>query len=458
MQPPYLEGSFAPTDAEHDAALTVLEGEVPADLAGAYVRNGPNPRFAPMGRHHWFDGDGMLHAVRFRDGEARYRSRYVRTDDFEAEGEAGEALFRGLLEPAKENPTGRYKDSGNTDVLPFGGELLTLHYMAGKAWRVDRESLETRGALAWPGKLSAHAKVDPRTGELLFFDYGPKAPFLTWGTLRPDGTHQVVDLGLEAPTFPHDMAFTERFAILMEPPVTLSLEHARRWRWGVVEDLERPFRFHLSPRAGGEARTFEAAGCYLYHVCDAWEERDEEGGSVVLVGFRCPRLFPEPDPADGPYRVMMANLRLRATLHRWRFDLRTGACAEEPLDDLNAEFPTVDDRRMGQGARFAYAVTIPTDRRRVRFDGLVKHDLRTGARRGVFAWGENRFGSEAPFAPRVGSTGDDDGYLVSFVHEEGAATSEVVVLHAETMELACRLAVPHRVPLGFHACWAGDPA
>ncbi|MEM9070391.1 MAG: carotenoid oxygenase family protein, partial [Myxococcota bacterium] len=300
MESPYLEGPFAPVSTERSGPLSLLEGEVPRDLHGTYVRNGPNPRFATLGRHHWFDGDGMLHAVRFGEGAARYQRRWIRTAAFQEETMEERGLYRGLLESVRENPAGAHKDTGNTDILAFGSELLALHYMGGRAWRVDADSLETLGPLALPDRLSAHAKVDPETGELLFFDYRPTPPFLRLGVLR-EGSLSLRDVGaevaLEEAVFPHDMAFTRRFAILMAPPATLSAKHAAAGRWGVIEDPEAPFRFVLVPRDGSAARVFEASNCYLYHVCDAWEEQ----GAVVLVGFRCPRLFPASDPSEGAY-------------------------------------------------------------------------------------------------------------------------------------------------------------
>jgi len=455
MQRPYLEDGFAPIAEEcSGATLEQIEGEVPCDLNGAYVRNGPNPRFAPLDRHHWFDGDGMLHAVRFEEGRATYSNAWVRTADLARDEEAGRALFAGVMESAADNPAGRYKDTGNTDVIVHDGELLTFHYMGGAGWRIDPRTLQSRGRLAVPARLSAHAKVDPRTGELLYFDYGAVAPFLRFGAVAPDGTHRIFDAPTSEATYPHDMAFTERFAILMEPPVTLSAKHVARGRWGVVEHPDRPFRFHLIARDDGSPRTFEASACYLYHVVDAWEEDD----TVVLVGFRCPRLFPEPDPSDGANAVMMANLRLRATLHRWRFDLKSGATHEEALDDRNAEFPTVDARAMGRGARVGWAMSIPTDTRRVRFDGVIAYDLKSGSTKAERRFGDARYGSEVSFAPRDGSTADDDGYLVSFVWDERESRSEVVVWDAASLDPVCRLGVRSRVPYGFHACWCPEEA
>src|SRR3954452_9022048 len=82
---PYLAGPYAPIHTEIDATDLEVIGEIPRDLDGVYLRNGPNPQFPPTGRPHWFDGDGMVHAVQFRDGKATYRNRWVRTDAFDRE-------------------------------------------------------------------------------------------------------------------------------------------------------------------------------------------------------------------------------------------------------------------------------------------------------------------------------------------------------------------------------------
>ncbi len=54
-----------------------------------------------MKDYHPFDGDGMIHVVGFRDGKAFYRNRFVRTDGFPAENEAGGPLWPGIAEPVE---------------------------------------------------------------------------------------------------------------------------------------------------------------------------------------------------------------------------------------------------------------------------------------------------------------------------------------------------------------------
>lgn len=65
---PYLQGNFAPMREEITADNLKVVGPLPADLDGMFVRNGPNPQFPPQHNYHMFDGDGMLHGVRIRDG------------------------------------------------------------------------------------------------------------------------------------------------------------------------------------------------------------------------------------------------------------------------------------------------------------------------------------------------------------------------------------------------------
>jgi len=455
---PYLVGSYAPTQEEHpQEALTVIEGAVPKDLDGLLVRNGPNPRFPPRGRYHWFDGDGMLHAVRLQDGRATYQNRWVRTQAFAQEQEAGGPLWGGIMESIRDNPKGApYKDTANTDVIFHDGKLKALWYLCGRAYEVDPNTLNTLGpsdfAGAYRGPVSAHSKVDETTGHLAFFDFGPKAPFMHFGLADAHGRiEKHIEVPLPGPRLPHDLALTENFAILMDLPIVFDEEALAKGRWRTSFNRELPARFALVPRAVGNdaIRWFEASPCYIYHSINAWEE----DGAVVLVGCRVPEPYQAPRPEEGPYAVMMATLRIRAELYMWRFDLETGACTETRLCDRNTEFPSIDRRRIGRKSQFSWNVIIG-DEPTVFFDGLVKYDTGTGAS-DTLRFGPGRRGSESPFAPRVGSQAEDDGYLLTFLHDERERRSELWITPAQEPSRGpvARLLIPGRVPLGFHATW-----
>ena len=131
---PYLQGNNAPVHEEIDVANLPVDGELPHDLEGIYMRNGPNPAFDPISYTYPFDGDGMIHAVYFDKGRARYRNRWVKTKGLKAEQRAGRALYGGLFNPVPIDPSlvgpdgdpGPIKNVANTSVIQHGGHILAL--------------------------------------------------------------------------------------------------------------------------------------------------------------------------------------------------------------------------------------------------------------------------------------------------------------------------------------------
>lgn len=449
---PYLRGLYAPVNAEVSATDLAVIGEIPRDLFGACFRNGPNPSFAPAGMHHWFDGDGMVHGVWFENGRARYRNRYVRTEDY-ALGAA--SPLRGIFEPARDAPGRKvhYRDTANTDVVVHNGRLLALWYISGQPVAIDLETLDTIGApdfaATLPRNMSAHSKVDPRTGDLVYFDYALYEPKMWTGVISAGGAlvqHQEIDL--PAPRLPHDMGMTENYVILHDLPVIFSNSAIRNRMWQIkVADL--PTRFAVVPRKGGAPTWFEFPTCYIYHVINAWEEGDE----VVMAACKMvPNGF-DPDPAYGPYAAMADVLALRAQPFRWRMNMKTGAGREEQIDDALSEFPVVNNAFSGQRTRWSYHVVFD-DCIEQRFSALVKYDLESGAsERHDFPPGV--FGSEPAFAPRLGASDEDDGWLVTFTADLDG-NSEAHVIDARNMNAppVARVKLPQRVPAGFHGIWA----
>src|SRR5208282_1302027 len=227
---PFLKGIYAPIATEITADDLTVIGELPKDLDGAYLRNGPNPIFQPRGRYHWFDGDGMIHAIEFRDGKATYRNRWITTQGFVEEQKEQRSIWPGLMDkpdlnaPHGAGSDGWLKDTANTDVVFHNGHALALWYQCGLPYKLNARTLETLGVENFRGALkrtvSAHAKVDPVTGELLFFDYATKPPFMTYNVVSAKGelTHHI-PVEVLGPRLPHDMAFTERYSILMDLPL-----------------------------------------------------------------------------------------------------------------------------------------------------------------------------------------------------------------------------------------------
>ena len=176
----YLEDIYAPVDGERESFALEKHtiGEIPKDLEGSFVQNNPNPSRKPDGLYHWFDGDGMVHGISFQNGRADYRNRYVQTEGRKAELQSDKNLWRGILEPIDfDNPLGTDKDTANTDLVYHNGKLLAMWWLSGTPYSLDPKTFETQNKETFdnslPFSFAAHPKVDPITGELIFFSYNP---------------------------------------------------------------------------------------------------------------------------------------------------------------------------------------------------------------------------------------------------------------------------------------------
>lgn len=461
---PYLHGLFAPIVHETAHDRLTVEGELPRDLFGAYFRNGPNSRYGPLNRYHWFDGDGMVHGIWFEDGEARYRNRWIETRGHALEREKGAAIWPGVLGPFDFGlPLGPLKDTANTDLITFGDRLFALWYESGELYELDPQTLETRGptrleAVAREGRLprriSAHSKTDPSTGDFIFFGYGDKPPYMRYGVLAADGRLHTSDITLPGPRRPHDIGVTPDYSILHDFPMFFDPEHfARTGKRVPLFHRDVPTRYGVIPRFGGDAdvRWFEFEPCYMLHVVNCWQDGDE----VVMVGCRTDDPSLKPDPADGRIAAMLSGIKLQANLYEWRMNPATGATAERKLDDINAEFPMIHDAWLGRRNRYAYLQDIPYEIPAT-FEGLIKADLQTGARE-RFAYGPGVYGSEAPFAPRPDAKSEDDGYVITFVTDTHDWSSACWVFDAQHIAdgPVAKVHIPQRIPAGFHATWMG---
>ncbi len=468
---PYRSGLWRPQHREYDAWNMPVRGTIPDDLNGVYIRNTENPLFEPIRRYHPFDGDGMLHAISFENGEARYTNRFVRTEAFLAEQVAQRSLWAGITEhpsdAVAESGWGArtmMKDAASTDVVVHRGMALASFYQCGDLYQLDPRTLDDRGRADWGGRfpsdgVSAHPKVDEHTGELLFFNYSTEAPFMHYGVVDADGVLTTYeDVPLPGPRLPHDMAFTENWSILCDFPLFWDPQSLADGYYRNVFDRDRPSRFALIPRHGTTAdiRWFEAEPTFVLHFTNAYED----GDTVVLDGFfqhnptgeGAPRL----DPEHKGFETLDMNV-LGARAHRWRFHLGTGECTEEAMSERCAEFPMVNGRHAGRRHRYSYNARCVHGL--FAFDGLIKHDLDEGTETEV-AMPDGVFVSETVMAPRDESTAEDDGYLVTFSMDVVNDRSECLVFDAADPAAGpvAAIELPERICSGTHSTWAPTEA
>jgi len=460
---PYMQGAWETFYDEFNVINLQSIGEIPKDIEGIYIRNTENQVHEPIGRFHPFDGDGMLHSIVFENGKADYRNRFIQTEGFQVEEKFQKSKWAGLMERpgASELPgwgaQGCLKDTSSTDVVVHNGKVLTTFYQCGDGYNMDPLTLDPAGKVDWApiDGISAHTKVDLKTGELLFFNYSKQAPFMHYGVVDQENIlKHYTPIPLPGPRLPHDMAFTENFSILNDLPLFWDAELLKRGVHATkLHDL--PSRFAIIPRYGSakDIKWFEASPTYCLH----WNNAYESGDEIILEGYF--QENPEPGNYEGaPHGLerMMAfldNHLLKPRLHRWRFNLKTGETIEESLDDKVIEFGAINQKYACQKHQFTYSM-MPT-KGWFTFDGLTKHDHVNGKCE-TYQFGKGIFGSEVCFAPRLHSSSEDDGYLVSIITDVNKKSSACVLFDAANIANGpiCTLPLPQQICSGTHATWA----
>lgn len=422
----WLSGNYAPVPDEIEAFDLEVEGSIPVELDGLFVRNGANP--AGGDSAHWFTGDGMLHGLRLEAGRAAwYRNRFVRT----------RALEAGM-------PDNLAANRGNTSIKMHAGKLLALYEVA-VPHEISPDDLSTIGEHDFGGRLarpmSAHPKIDPATGEMFFIGYAPFAPFLTYHVVDATGalTHSL-EVDIDHSSMMHDFQITASWAVIFDLPVhfdTALLAEGFPFRWAP----EAGARFGLLPRDGSSAtvRWFELDPCFMFHSFNAYETAT---GRVVVEGCRLPSLWADAvsDASQAP------------TPWRWELDPETGAVREEQLFEGSADFPQIDLRLAGREHRIAYSLRFAPDdgeREIAAPNGVTKLDRRTGV---TTAWAADigHQPDEAIFVPA--GEGEDHGYLLSMVFDATRGRSYTGIFDATRVEDGpfARIWMPRRVPFGFH--------
>lgn len=453
---PYLAGNFAPIRSEDDFDL-VVKGEIPAGLRGALFRIGPNPQFDPRDpNHHWFAGDGMVHGFYVADGKVGYRNRYVRTPKWELEHEHGRSLFGTFGNPMTTDPIAMGNEGGvaNTNIVWHAGKLLALEE-GHHPFAMDPHTLASKGYdREFKGKVTAHPKIDPVTGEMIWFAYNvgemPFSKGVSYGITAADG-RLVSRQDFEAPfsCMVHDFMVTQNHVLFPILPLTGSLERAMTGKPPFAWEPEKGSWVGVMRRDAdvSTVRWFNTEACYVFHPLNAWEE----GGKIYcdVMRYDVAPLFPKADGSPGE--------KAAARLVRWTFDLNgaSDAIQETKLDDLDGEFPRVDPRVETLKHRHGWYAADPTNSGTIRQCALAHLDLSTGKRQ-VYELDGGDLTSEPVFVPRSADAAEGDGWLTATIYRAAEDRTDLAIFEAQDIAKGpiAIAEVPRRVPFGFHGNWA----
>lgn len=453
------QGGFQPQEIEESYEIIEMDGEIPGELCGTYYRNGPqqSTRKGPLMRH-WFDGDGMVQAVRFRDGRAWYLNRFVRTRKFVDEERAGKLLYPSFATPG---PSFRRRflrppvNPANTNILSHGGRLLAL-CDAGLPMEMNPETLETLGEFNHGGAMSrwsaatAHPKVDGRTGDLvtfgLQFSLFPRVNHLI---VSPSG--EVRGQGqVRLPFFSamHDFAVTENYIVYFAFPLRVRPLGVALGTRTILESLtwepKRGTEVIVVGRGNGSVRRFKMDPFFFFHTVNAFEKE----GEIVVDLHR----LSDPDVLFNMSRYMSGGMdgAPDPVLTRFRIPLEGGDVREERLHDRGAEFGRVHPGRVGYPTRY-HTCLVRDEGGSNPFEKVARFD----SLRGDYELANSEAGGipgEPVFVPRPGGTEETDGWILTFVYDPDLHRSRVDILDGREFDAGpvCRLHLRGHVSYGFH--------
>jgi carotenoid cleavage dioxygenase-like enzyme len=450
---PHVSGNQAPVRIEATVELKI-RGNIPAGLKGALYRNGPNPQFDPGPNYHAFIGDGMIHGFWLSEGRARYANRYVRTPRWLAENAAGRPLFGGMGLPSDPSVEKISSGGANTHIVYHAGKLMALQE-GSNPFELDPANLASKGWVETGGRFTAHPKIDPHTGDLLWFAYssgeGPLNPYLDYGMSDSSGRILRRDR-FKAPycSMMHDFIVTQNHTGFPVLPLTGDIARAKRGLPAFAWEPEKGAFLGLMARGASvdSLRWMEVDPVYVFHPANAYEE----GGYLHsdMMEYPSAPLFPNPDGS--------ARVPVNARMVRWSVNLAEHAARvmRTPLSDLVGEFPRIDERFAGLPYRHYWQTANLELRETLLFDALAHMDLRT-KRQTLRRFSGGDSVGEPVFVPRNAQAPEGDGWILAVAHRAAEGRSDLLVLNAQDIagEPEAVLELPCRVPAGFHGSWVG---
>ena len=430
------------------------QGERPAWLRGAVVRTCPAVfKLAGWQSTHLFDGLGAVFAFRIAE-EPRLDWRLL---DCEAARDARRGRSRLATFGTRMRrpwwlrlfqPVPRISDNANVNIQPFAGGLVAMTE-APKQALIDAQTLGVKQWLRYDDELgavsmTAHPVIDREAGTVVNVAqvFGARPECVLYQHATNDLRRRVLARwGASEMPYLHSFGLTPRRALIFSHPLLVrprtmlwsEKPYIEHFRW----QPERGSRLVILDRGGGAPRIAETEACFVFHVVNAYEERD----TTVLDVF----AYPDPGIVD---ELRVTNLANAPTMKPDYVRLRIGPGGKVALERQTGprfDFPTIHPRAMGLQHRYCWGADPWSARGS---SALYKRDVASGATRTAPL--EGWMAGEPLFVPEPGAAAEDAGVLLAVGSHVERKAAALFVVDAVTMDVLAVAEAAVDLPLGFH--------
>eukprot|EP01091_Cochliopodium_minus_P008360 TRINITY_DN1879_c0_g1_i1.p1 TRINITY_DN1879_c0_g1~~TRINITY_DN1879_c0_g1_i1.p1 ORF type:complete len:385 (-),score=89.34 TRINITY_DN1879_c0_g1_i1:54-1208(-) len=361
-------------------------------------------------------------------------------------------FFKIFIEKIKTKGKSKLDKEGTANTaLEFHSKRLFAMVESDSPYQVTVPDLETIGKYNFDGKLehpfTAHPKVDPVTGEMIFFGYRmEQKPYLFHSVASKEGKIiKTVPIDTDYPAMIHDFAICETHSIFLVFPLGLNMKEMLSGGSVFTLDLKKSAKIGIFPRYGDskDIKWFEISNGFVFHTINAWREKD------LIHLYACKAKFVSlnsdhvGDEDNGMY------------IHKWTVDLEKNKLVfDDKIESgRSSDFPTINNSLLGRKSQYAYLSNLKLNEKSPLFDSVSKVDLSSHKRTHTLEFGEKNYGGEFIFVKKRDGKQEDDGYLMSFVHNEETNFTSFWILEAKDLSVCTKLEIPYRIPYGFHGKW-----
>ncbi len=463
-RPKYWARGYESQPNEYNYWIDEIDGVIPSELQGTLFRNGVGLlEINGQKIGHPFDGDGMICAITFNQGRAHFKNRYVRTEGYVKEQEAGKILYRGFGTQKKGGWLANifdtnFKNAANTNVIYWGGKLWAM-WEGGQPHQLDPKTLETIGQDDLNGLLepnqpfSAHPKIIDNT----FINFGVKgvtSQTLTIFELDAQGNKlKEHSHPLKGFAILHDVLVTPNYYIFMQHPFKVEgLPFLLGFK--TIEEClnfnpKHPTKIIVVSRHGNyEREILETEAFFGFHHGNAWEK----DGKIYLESI-CDNSFPKKKQAELDFEQVNFDDFPKGQLWQFELNLSEKTVTREKIEERGCDFPSVHPRWVGKEHRYLYTSVGRTPTENGPLQAVMKLDKKSGEKQ-LWSATSREFPGEPVFVPHPHGVEEDDGWLISMVYDAAKHRSYMIILDAKDIsQVLAKLHLKHHVPHGFHGNW-----